>query len=217
MKTILLSSLFIILSTSIYGQKKEYDINALLQKQKLTSINRNTSPVTDGKIKGVKLDENAEEGIVWLNDVIFSNGTLEIDLRGQDVFQRSFLGLAFHGVNDSTYDAVYFRPFNFHAEDPIRKIHAVQYISHPVHTWKKLRDEQNGIFEKALVNPPDANGWFHARIEVSDKTISVYVNKDTTPSLTVTKISNQKTGKVGLWVGDGSGGEFANLRITKSK
>jgi len=151
--------------------------------------------------------------IVWLNDITFSNGTIEIDLRGQDVFQKSFLGIAFHGVNDSTYEAVYFRPFNFHAKDSIRKIHAVQYISHPVFTWRKLRDEQNGIFEKQLVNPPDPNGWFHARIVVSEENVNVFVNEDKIPSLTVKKIGDIKSGKVGLWVGDGSGGEFSYFRI----
>jgi len=80
---------------------------------------------------------------------------------------------------------------------------------------KKLRDEQNGQFEKALVNPPDPNAWFHARIEVTKDKVSVYVNGDSAPSLTVTRISTVTNGKVGLWAGEGSGGEFANLQITK--
>jgi hypothetical protein len=116
-------------------------------------------------------------------------------------------------VNDSTYDAVYFRPFNFHSEDPVRKIHAVQYISHPVFTWKKLRDEKNGQYEKAVNPAPDANGWFHARIEVSDGSVMVYVNDSKIPSLTVKKLNDRQDGKIGLWVGDGSDGNFANLSI----
>ncbi len=207
----------LLVTTVLFGQKKEYDLHLLFASKKLTAYNRNVSLLEDGKMKGIQLDENADEGIVWLNDVTFSTGTIEIDLRGKDVFQRSFIGIAFHAANDSTYDAVYFRPFNFHAEDPIRKIHAVQYVSHPTFTWKKLRDEQNGIYEKALVNPPDPNKWFHVRTEILSEEIKVYVNDDKVPSLVVKKISAIKTGKFGVWVGDGSGGEFANLRVSRNK
>ncbi len=213
MKIVVVFLLFI--SSVSFGQKKEYDLYSLFGKNKLTAYHRNVSLLEDNKIKGIKLDENSGEGIVWLNDITFSTGTIYIDLRGKDVLQKSFVGVAFHGVNDSTYDAIYFRPFNFHAVDPIRKIHAVQYISHPTYTWKKLRDEQNGIYEKALVNPPDPNAWLHARIEVTATDIKVYVNDDQLPSLTVKKISTVASGKIGVWVGDGAGGDFANLRITK--
>lgn len=171
--------------------------------------------MNDPQHKGIHVDEADGNGIVWLQDVTFSSGTIDIDLQGRDLLQRSFIGVAFHGVNDSTYDAVYFRPFNFHSTDPVRRIHAVQYIFEPTYTWEKLRTEQNGIFEKALVNPPDANGWFHARIEVSDKEVKVFVNDDKVPSLTVKKLNTTTSGKLGLWVGNGSDGGFANLRTSK--
>jgi hypothetical protein len=200
-----------------FGQKIKYDLQSLLSEKKLTTYNRNTSLLNDGKMKGVALNENSGGGIAWLSGVTFSTGTIEIDLRGKDVLQKSFIGIAFHASNDSTYEAIYFRPFNFKTEDPIRKIHAVQYISHPIFHWKKLRDEQNGVFEKALVNPPDPNGWFHARIEVTVDTVVVFVNDDKEPSLTVKRISNASDGKIGLWVGEGSGGDFANLIITGKK
>jgi hypothetical protein len=194
----------------------EYDLPALLQNGKLTSFNRVASVQTSAGKRGIRLDEGAGEGIVWLNDVAFSSGTIDVDLRGQDVFQRSFVGVAFHAADDSTYDAVYFRPFNFHAKDSVRAIHAVQYISHPMWTWQKLREERNAQYEKAIRNAPDPNGWFHARIEVTATDVRVFVNGANEPSLTVRKISTRGSGKLGLWVGDGSGGEFANLRITRA-
>src|ERR1017187_621430 len=52
----------------------------------------------------------------------------------------SGLGIAFHGEDTSTYDAVYFRPFNFNTTDPVRKIHAVQYVSMPDNPWFRLRN-----------------------------------------------------------------------------
>lgn len=215
MKLTALTMLMMMASLSLIGQKKVYELHELLSKKRLTVINRMASSLKDQKYKGIHLDDNETEGIAWINDAVFSSGTIEIDLRGKDVFQRSFVGVAFHGVNDSTYDAVYFRPFNFHSTDPIRKIHAVQYISHPTYTWRKLRDEQNGMYEKALVNPPDATAWFHARIEVKDNEINVFVNDDKIPSLTVKKISSTTSGKIGIWTGAGSDGDFANLSISK--
>ncbi|MDJ1493795.1 DUF1080 domain-containing protein [Cytophagaceae bacterium DM2B3-1] len=207
-------SLFGIVPSLVQAQKTtNYDLASLLEQKKLTVYNR-TIYLSDDKM-AVKLNEKDREGIVWLNGITFGNGTIEIDLKGKDVLQRSFLGVAFHGVNDSTYDAVYFRPFNFHAKDSIRRIHAVQYISHPVYTWSKLREERNGVYEKAVISPPDPNNWFHARIEVVGETVQVYVNDVKTASLTIKKLNDRKDGKIGLWVGDGSDGEFKNLKITR--
>jgi hypothetical protein len=43
----------------------------------------------------------------------FAEGTIEVDLKGNGDAQASFLGVAF-GISDGrTYEAVYFRPFNF--------------------------------------------------------------------------------------------------------
>ena len=202
---------FALVSITALGQKKLYDLSVLLQEKKLTVINRQISAANDHL--SVKLEAGEKEGIAWSSGVSFSQGTIEIDLKGKDVLQQSFLGIAFHAENDSTYDAVYFRPFNFLAKDPVRKIHAVQYISHPVYGWKKLRDEYNGIYEKGLVSPPDPNGWFHARIVVQGELVTVFVNNDKVPSLTIEKLNKRRDGKIGLWVGDGSDGEFKNISI----
>jgi hypothetical protein len=44
-----------------------------------------------------------------------------------------------------------------------------------------------------------------------------YVNYSKEPSLVVLELSDRKGGGVGLWVGPGQGGYFANLRITPAK
>jgi hypothetical protein len=209
----LLSAIFFLISIQVAAaQVKMYDLANLFQNNKLTQFNRTVSLSTE---KGsVRLTENDNAGLAWLKDVTFSNGIIEVDLKGKDLPQRSFIGIAFHGVNDSTYDAIYFRPFNFHSKDSIRKIHAVQYISHPDYGWPRLRSERNGEFEKALVNPPDPNQWFHIRIVVKDENVSVFVNDDKIPSLTIKKLNARKTGSIGLWVGPVSDSEFKNLKIT---
>ena len=128
--------------------------------------------------------------------------------------QQSFVGIAFHGVNNETLDAIYFRPFNFRSTDPVRKIHAVQYISHPDYTWQVLREQHNGDYEKEITPAPDGNDWFHARIVVLYPKVTVFVNGNSEPSLVVDQLNERNTGKIGLWVGNTSDGDFANLQIT---
>lgn len=208
LKTTLLSiAIFLAASYSSSAQKK-IDVTA---KNKFVMVNRALE--VDRKAKSVKLDERLEEGLAKIQDIVLTTGIIEVDLKGKDVLQRSFVGMAFHIQNDSTYEAIYFRPFNFHASDPVRKIHAVQYIAHPTNTWRKLRDERNGEFEKGIDNAPDPNGWFHAKIEITLQEVLVYVNGSTTPSLKVSRLASENTGGIALWVGDGSGGEYKNLTI----
>jgi len=192
---------------SLFAQKK-IDLAA---KNKLIMVNR--AMEVDRKAKSVKLDERLEEGLAKIQDVNLKTGIIEVDLKGKDVLQRSFVGIAFHIQNDSTYEAIYFRPFNFRASDPVRKIHAVQYIAHPTNTWRKLRDERNGEFEKGIDNAPDPNDWFHAKIEITSQEVLVYVNGSTTPSLKVSRLVFENSGGIALWAGDGSGGEYKNLTI----
>jgi len=135
-------------------------------------------------------------------------------MRGKDALQRSFIGIAFHGLNDSTYDAVYCRPFNFFAKDSVRRIHAIQYIAHPFFTWKKLREERNAAFEKEILNPPDPNDWFSLKLVIRGSTIKAYINDLSIPSLVVEKLNNRNDGRVGIFTGDGSGGDFKTVSIS---
>lgn len=162
----------------------------------------------------IRLSEADKTGIAWINGVVFSTGVIEFDIRGKDVLQKSFVGVAFHGVNDTTYDAIYFRPFNFHATDTARKVHSVQYISSPLYDWPKLRAEFPGKYEKEVVPEPDPNDWFHVRIMVATQKISVYVNENTSPALVVEPLRKLNNGQVGYWVGNGSGGDWKNMKIT---
>jgi hypothetical protein len=110
---------------------------------------------------------------------------------------------------------VYFRPFNFRAENPENASHAAQYISHPQWTWRKLRSEKTGQYEKPIAPPPDGDAWFRAKIVVAGRKVSVFVNDAPRPSLEVERLSDQTEGKIAIWGGDaGDGGYFANLRVT---
>lgn len=177
-------------------------------------FNRTLTAGTEDGRAVARLDAAPGDGGAQLDGVQVSDGVIEVDLRGRDVAQQSFLGIAFHWVDWSTYDAVYFRPFNFRAATPEQRSHSVQYISHPASTWQKLRAERPGQFEKAVEPRPDPNAWFHARIVLAGGKVEVYVNNAAAPTLVVEDLGEVKSGGVALWAGNGSDGAFASLKIT---
>lgn len=208
----------ILLPCFIFGQRQQaIDLANLYKKGKLKSVNREIKIVSGDSGGYLKILENKKEGIIWLPVNDFKNGTIEIEMRGKDVFQRSFIGIAFHGVDDINYDAVYCRPFNFFAKDSVRRIHAVQYISHPDFTWEKLRNERNAVFEKEIINPPNPNDWFTMKLVMESTNIKVYINNAIQPSLIVEKLNNRTSGKIGLFTGDSSGGDFKIIKINYKK
>lgn len=196
------------------GKPGPIDLARLANGKGLEVFNRTAAAITDGSRNGVRLSAADGDGVAYLSGVEFANGTIQVDVRGKDVQQQSFVGIAFHGVDATTYDAVYFRPFNFKTADAARRIRAVQYVSHPAYPWPKLRAEHPGKYEKAVSPVPDPNGWFRARIVVASPKVSVFVDDAAEPSLVVEQLSDRRKGRVGLWVGNTSAGDFANMSIT---
>jgi hypothetical protein len=165
--------------------------------------------------KGGSKPPGSNVGLALVEGLEFSEGTLEIDLKGKGKTERTFLGVAFNVEDANTFEAVYFRPFNFMADSDTFRARAVQYVSWPGNTWEKLRMEKPGSFESAVKPIPDPSGWFHARVEVTKKKVSVWVDDAKEPCLIVERLSNRLKGKVGLWV-DSNGGAFSNLKIVSS-
>jgi len=190
------------------------DLGALADRNALAVFNRTPNRITEAGRSGLRLSEHEGDGVAYVPGTDLASGTIEIDIRGKDVVQQSFVGVAFHGVDSTTYDAVYFRPFNFKAADPVARSHAVQYHSMPTFTWQKLRSEQPGKYEQAVNPVPDPNGWFRARLVIAGPTVRAFVNGAADPCLTVSLLNDRKKGLVGLWTGNNSGGDFANLTIT---
>lgn len=182
--------------------------------QEIEVINRKLTVFEDGPVQGIRLSKEFGEGIAWFKGIGFSNGTIEFDVRGEDVKQHSFVGIAFHGQNDSTYDAVYLRPFHFLTQDTVLKKRMIQYVSLPQHTWRKLRAESPDEYENAIHQTLDPNGWVHVRVVVNDSTISTYINDSKGPSLVVEKVIPARSGWIGFYVADTSGGDFANLVVS---
>ena len=152
--------------------------------------------------------------LLWLNNTRFKNGTIEVDIKGNDVRGESFLGIAFHAVDNENYDAVYFRPFNFRS--PERKSHSIQYVNLPENDWDMLREKYPGKYENVVQPVPDPNDWFRAKIVIDFPLVKVYVNGSSEPSLVVEQLSKTLSGRLGLWV-DSKDGWFKNVVITHAK
>jgi hypothetical protein len=183
--------------------------------RKLRVVNREVTKLQDGN--GVRLSSRMGNGVAWVEGTDFRSGTIEVDIRGQETMQQHYVGIAFHRKNDDTYEAVYLRPFNFRAQDPIRKQHAVQYISLPKFDFQDLRDE----FPEEFENPVDAaivpTEWVKLRVVVEGSKVQIHVGSTKEVTLGVRKLGQLDGGQVGLWVGNTSGGDFANLVITPTK
>jgi len=186
-----------------------YDLPLFLQQRKLLTTPANAIQVLDDKThRGV-----STKGIVWLKGINFKQGTIDIDLRGKDVFLQSFLGIAFHGVDTTRYDVVYFRPFNFQHPDTLRRNWSVQYMSMPDHSWPQLRKETPLTYEHKVHPAPRADDWFHCTLQITETTVTVFVNHERTPSLHVGLLTTRAEGLIGLWA-DGLSGDFSGLTIT---
>ena len=156
-----------------------------------------------------------QEKILWLDRYSFTNGVIEFDAKGQAAPpQSSFVGIAFRVADAKNYDAVFFRPFNFQAANPMNRSRSVQYMSLPAFPWNRLRQEKPGQFEKGIDPAPNGADWFHVRIVVERPSISVFVNGASEPALAVGELSDRAAGSVGLWAN--GFGMISNLRITPS-
>lgn len=207
----------IFLSFSVFSQTSSLiDLHAAVKTGKIQVVNRELTLITEKSYSGISLSKDFGEGVAWLKDIEFSNGVLEFDVRGEDLKQHSFVGIAFHGKDDSTFDAIYLRPFQFKAKDEILRNRSIQYISLPHFTWQVLRELSPGKYEHSIDPAPEPNSWVKVRVIISNSLISVYINNNLAPSLTVEKATQINGGKLGFYVADTSGGDFANLTITKS-
>ena len=178
-----------------------------------TLVNRGATVLREGDVPVVSFDGRLGDGVAWLDGSDLGNGVIEARIRGKNVPQRSFVGIAFRGVDDQTYDAIYFRPFNFQADNELSRSHSVQYISHPVYTWAKLREEHAGVYESSLARPPDPDGFFKVRLVIEKPVIRVYLNDEAEPCLVVEELTDRTGGRIGLWMGNNSDGDFAELVI----
>jgi hypothetical protein len=184
--------------------------------QRLRVVNRQATTIPD-RSGGVRLSGASRNGVAWVEGSDFRTGTIEVDIRGQESLGQTYVGVAFHRKSDGSYEAVYLRPFNFRASDPARRQHAVQYISLPDYDWPRLREDFPEQFENPVDPSLEPTGWVRLRVVVDAHKLQIFVGGVTQPTLEVRKLGELDGGQVGLWVGNDSGGDFANLVVTPAK
>jgi len=210
MKRFILLVLTLLVSAIAHAQQIDLQ-QMLVQGNILETPGAEAKNMSDGDKKGITIKNN-----IWLKDVDFSYGTIELDIRGRNEFLHSFPGVAFHAADTSkNYDVIYFRPFNFRHADPVRRTWSVQYMSLPEYGYDRLRKENKGEFESEILPNPKPEDWIHARIVISKDSIKVYVNGIDKPSLATKILQDRSKGMLGLWA-DNTTADFANLTITKS-
>lgn len=205
-------SIFFLISFNSFCQQ-QISLSDKVHNNKIKIVNRMISLYGDQD--AVEMNAENSEGIGIIEDVEFDTGIIEIELLGENNPGRSFIGMAFNVQNDTTYEVIYFRPFNFFSKEQIRKDHMVQYIFHPEFTWRKLRDERTGDFEDEITIPPNPDDWFKVIIDINEEKVEVYVNDLSEPVLIVDRLTLPKSKKIGIWTGFGSSGRFRNLILKK--
>ncbi len=215
MKHLIIALLII---SSLFSQTElddtTFDISLLATGEMWAIFNRTVAIVEDGEKRGVYLDEKPGQGVAWLPSFEIGDGVIEVDLKGRNEPGKSFVGIAFHGVNAENYEVLYLRPFNFRAETEARRSHSMQYVLVPSHEWRRLRTEHPGQYEAAIASPPAPDAWVHLRLELDGPTVRVFIDRVSEPALVIDRIGVVERGWIGLWVGHSSDGMFANLKVS---
>lgn len=178
-------------------------------KENVQSVNREVS-FTE---KATELNAAEGGGMAILENFSFRSGTIRLEIKGENNPGKSFVGIAFNIKNDSTYEAIYFRPFNFKSPEKIRREHGIQYVFEPNYSWKKLRSENTGEFEAEFIDPPSPDDWFSISLTVENDKVIVKDGDSGKLLMQAKRLSTTSSDKLAFWVGNNSKGSFRNLKI----
>jgi hypothetical protein len=148
----------------------------------------------------------------------FHNGTIEVELAGKPGANagpgaRGFIGIAFR-VEGNRFEYIYLRPTNGRADDQIRRNHTTQYAAHPEFDFGRLRKESPENYESYVDLEPAV--WTKYRIVIDGTKARLFVHGAAQPCLIVNDMKfGDSEGAVALFVGPGTEGYFANLKITQ--
>jgi len=148
----------------------------------------------------------------------FRNGTIEVELAGKPAANagpaaRGFIGMAFR-LQGNRYEYIYLRPTNGRADDQVRRNHSVQYSAQPEFDYDRLRKESPEKYESYVDLEPGV--WTKYRVVVNGTKARLFVHGSEQPCLIVDDMKlGDSEGAVALWVGPGTEGYFANLKITQ--
>ena len=175
-------------------------------------------------IRVVKPEENTEPDVATyarLAGSDFHDGTIEVDVRARlmhwaDVDCRGFIGIVFRASEaDDRFEGFYVRPRNGRGcTEPQRRVHTMQYFSFPGYTFAYFRER--GISDYEARADIDMDEWVHLKAEIAGAAARFYVDDMATPALAVEEMFGgaDARGGVGLYVDNGTEGNFKNLTVT---
>ena len=188
-------------------------------------LNGTTEVVSYRGRRAVKLVRSPEmakkdgDMLAILADRQFKDGTIELSVAGARLpdapaDSRGFIGLAFRTGDAGEWSEVfYLRPTNGRADDQLRRNHAVQYVSHPMFTWERLRREAPGVYESYADMEPAV--WTTMKIVVSGSRARLYVNGAEQPCLIVNDLKRgAAAGRIALWAHVQTDAYFGAVTIT---
>jgi hypothetical protein len=162
----------------------------------------------------------AAASLAVLRGVTLTDGTIELQVAGAPRAAagegaRGFVGIAFRASADgASFEHMYLRPTNGRADDQVRRNHSVQYASEPDFPWPRLRKEFPEKYESYVDLEPGV--WTRMRIVVRGATARLYVHDAQQPALVVDDLKlGPREGGVALWIGPGTEGYFADLKISR--
>ena len=163
--------------------------------------------------------DNTTDAVALVKDLVFKDGSIEVDLAGlpgpgASDTARGFIGVVFRAApHAGATECFYLRPTNGRADDQLRRNHSTQYVSEPDYPWQRLRSETPGVYESYV--DLETGAWTHVRIEVEGVRARLFVNGAAQPALVVNDLKRGATsGSVGLWIGPGTDAYFRNLHVT---
>jgi hypothetical protein len=151
-----------------------------------------------------------------VRDANLRDGTIDVDLAGKPGAgagpgARGFIGIAFR-MQDNNFEYIYLRPTNGRADDQVRRNHSTQYSSYPEFDFARLRQESPEKYESYVDLQPGV--WTKFRIEIEGRKARLYVHDAEQPALIVNDLKVEpREGGIALWVGPGTEGYFAGLKI----
>ncbi len=198
---ILFLSSNVVISQKIHFEPENVDV-----------LNRDIVSISDSK-NSLHLSRRQGDGMAIIKEFDFDEGVIELEIKGENNPGKSFVGIAFNVQNDSVYEAIYFRPFNFQSDEQIRREHSVQYIYHPNYSWRYLRTNHEGLYEAEYPRKPSPDTWFAVRVKIDAEKVWVYDQETNTELLSVERLTDQVSNRIALWTGFNSKGGFRNLHI----
>ena len=144
------------------------------------------------------------------------NGTIEASIAGKPAASagpaaRGFIGIAFR-LQGNRFEYIYLRPTNGRADDEVRRNHSTSTERSRTAIFDRLRRESPEKYEPYVDLQPASDPF---KIVIDGTKARLYVHGAEQPCLIVNDLTlGDSEGGVALWVGPGTEGYFADLKIT---